>query len=693
MVRMIALAALTACAAPSGADWDQAPALDWEALPGGVAGPPAPFTLELSEAILGQDLRFTVSGAASGQALTAFRTRSGLGGGRCYAQLGGQCLDLSPQIHLQWQTNADRAGTATVDVSVPSRPWLAGVEVCFQVVSQLGAGGVDSEIAAPVCTVLDYDDDNDGVNNSHDVCPGADDLDDADEDGIPAGCDDTPLGLCTGVVCAASDDCHLPGACDMADGSCTDPTAPDSAVCEVSGGLGECLAGVCEITACDPGYLRVGDDCLEVRGPARASCTAHYDAGERSSGLFLVDPLSTGVGRAAWCDLNDGGWTLVLRGAGGSHSGDAWQTTGAIEPTGGPWPGADGSFKLSDAEINALRGGAGPYRLEYNGTALPMSPPVAYVSGQCTYQHTASRLTETVANRACRTWSLSPDLSSPVVSATNQYRKGIIVGSPAVGNGFLSYLTNFDIDDPARDGWYAGDIAVDSGWCLPGDAGCDIAMYVKAVPGPVVRESCTAHHLAGETADGVYAVDPLGTGAFDVYCDMTNGGWTLVMRGYGGDNAGNGWNLTGEIVAAGSPSPTMTESLKLSDAQINALRQGGGRYRISYNGATGLFTPLPPTVYIPGACTYSHTASASGACLQYSTSPDLSGLATSMTNVGRRGIVVGSTTTGSGFISYLTNFNQSGSTNGWFAGDVGQNSDWCHSAQAGCDFVMFVSAE
>lgn len=50
---------------------------------------------------------------------------------------------------------------------------------------------------------------------------------------------------------------------------------------------------------------------------------------------------------------------------------------------------------------------------------------------------------------------------------------------------------------------------------------------------PVVRASCLAIHSAGEsTGNGVYTVDPDGAGAgapANVYCNMTDGGWTLVM--------------------------------------------------------------------------------------------------------------------------------------------------------------------
>ncbi|XXF80027.1 VCBS repeat-containing protein [Myxococcaceae bacterium GXIMD 01537] len=47
--------------------------------------------------------------------------------------------------------------------------------------------------------------------------------------------------LCAGVVCTASDPCHVAGTCDPATGQCSNPTADDGTSC--SGGI--CDAGVC----------------------------------------------------------------------------------------------------------------------------------------------------------------------------------------------------------------------------------------------------------------------------------------------------------------------------------------------------------------------------------------------------------------------------------------------------------------
>ncbi|XP_060601698.1 microfibril-associated glycoprotein 4-like [Ruditapes philippinarum] len=41
---------------------------------------------------------------------------------------------------------------------------------------------------------------------------------------------------------------------------------------------------------------------------------------------------------------------------------------------------------------------------------------------------------------------------------------------------------------------------------------------------------CLALYQQGYTEDGVYVIKPTGSTATDVWCDMTNGGWTVIQR-------------------------------------------------------------------------------------------------------------------------------------------------------------------
>lgn len=195
-----------ACAAPvedpidnTIAGWlGESGTLDWEELPTGQAPPPATFSFDVSEGILAQDLTFTITGAQPFQRFTALRTRNGAGGGRCYARMGGQCLELAPPLNKTWQGTADATGTLVVDVPLPNNAALAGLEICFQAVSKAGPGGADTEISQVVCAVFDYDADADGVNNTNDTCPGGPDDADFDADGQPDACD--PLEVSPGEL-------------------------------------------------------------------------------------------------------------------------------------------------------------------------------------------------------------------------------------------------------------------------------------------------------------------------------------------------------------------------------------------------------------------------------------------------------------------------------------------------------------
>ena len=47
-----------------------------------------------------------------------------------------------------------------------------------------------------------------------------------------------------------------------------------------------------------------------------------------------------------------------------------------------------------------------------------------------------------------------------------------------------------------------------------------------------VKRNCAELYKSGQKVSGVYAIDPDGSGAFDVFCDQTTagGGWTVFQK-------------------------------------------------------------------------------------------------------------------------------------------------------------------
>jgi hypothetical protein len=85
-------------------------------------------------------------------------------------------------------------------------------------------------------------------------------------------------------------------------------------------------------------------------------------------------------------------------------------------------------------------------------------------------------------------------------------------------------------------------------------------------------------------SDGVY--DLWINGRFiPIYCDMTNGGYMLLGRGYGTDHAVWG-NATGFVGDWMNPSPTKNSTFKVSDEIINWLRvnKATAAYKVTTEG-------------------------------------------------------------------------------------------------------------
>ena len=107
------------------------------------------------------------------------------------------------------------------------------------------------------------------------------------------------------------------------------------------------------------------------------------------------------------------------------------------------------------------------------------------------------------------------------------------------------------VSDGATCAWSNNSIAGnDSGGRNWGDGTYATSCYTYLNPtGPYV--------YTGETGNGVYTIKP-GATAFNVYCDMTNGGWMLVMKNSNHNYSDAMWTGTADINASDCLSTTAT---------------------------------------------------------------------------------------------------------------------------------------
>jgi hypothetical protein len=133
-------------------DWDNVDT-SWSALPQtGQSPPPNPtLTIEAGPMVQGWPSQILVHGAPPGASVYIARSLAGLaapGAGQCFAQLGGQCIDLAVPAQKLCEVQADPAGNAGCAISVvPVAASFAGQEICVQAVVPSGAtsqiGGTD----------------------------------------------------------------------------------------------------------------------------------------------------------------------------------------------------------------------------------------------------------------------------------------------------------------------------------------------------------------------------------------------------------------------------------------------------------------------------------------------------------------------------------------------------------------------
>jgi hypothetical protein len=185
MRHALPLLALLACEPPLDAADGQAP-------PPSVGG----ITLTVPPLYIGESVDVTVDNAYPGESVYLLASPNGLGAGPCLAFLGGACLGVANPVKLLATTNADSAGVGTFSFVVPGPP---GTSYGVQAVVIHGLNGEDTVLSfAQDVTMVERDDDGDGVPNAQDPCPD-DALDDSDGDGSCDSddpCPDDPTDTC-----------------------------------------------------------------------------------------------------------------------------------------------------------------------------------------------------------------------------------------------------------------------------------------------------------------------------------------------------------------------------------------------------------------------------------------------------------------------------------------------------------------
>ncbi|MCK6527766.1 FG-GAP-like repeat-containing protein [Myxococcota bacterium] len=137
------------------------------------------------------------------------------------------------------------------------------------------------------------------------------------------------------------------------------------------------------------------------------------------------------------------------------------------------------------------------------------------------------------------------------------------------GDGWTTCAGDCDDEDPSINP-AAEDV------CDGVDMDCDGADARPGVEAACPALSCLDALAAWPFApDGLYWVDPLGTGAEQVHCDMAGGGWTLVYRATNDGLVAENGVVEGPAAIGAVPiTPTSTGNNKLDDSVINALRSG-----------------------------------------------------------------------------------------------------------------------
>ena len=187
------------------------------------------------------------------------------------------------------------------------------------------------------------------------------------------------------------------------------------------------------------------------------------------------------------------------------------------------------------------------------------------------------------------------------------------------------------------------------------------------------------HFYSGATGDGLYRVNPDGN-VTTVYCDMTNGGWTMIGKGTADVNVAGWYAATGNYNVPASPNPSASETWKYADTLINAFPKSV--YKVV------VLVGYPGTWYASGNCVYAHQggATATNKCGSLYSNESL----TTLVQTGNGGANGISDYNGTSSYHLLTNNPATYSTNGWCAGNGSPGAGGCANAGTRVSIVMWV---
>lgn len=191
---------------------------------------------------------------------------------------------------------------------------------------------------------------------------------------------------------------------------------------------------------------------------------------------------------------------------------------------------------------------------------------------------------------------------------------GVLTGTPTAKDTSKTFTVSAN---------YKGTLAQQN-YTLPAVAGVGVKNFgsYRAWADGALATSCqgyasgdSTHDYAGDTGNGVYRISVSGTPK-DVYCDMTGGGWTLIMTGAQSVSTAGWYNATSDYNVPATPTNSSTVTWKFADSTINAIPKS--KYKLVS------LTNYAGTYYADGRCTYAHNTTVSGYCATTYTNEALS---------------------------------------------------------------------